>query len=94
MQNKMESKHVLVTGGNSGIGFALCKLLLKNHDCFVYLGSRNFKRGQEALEAIKNEIPEKSYKIELVQIDVLDIDSCQKAAEDLKSKGMNPHCGI
>ena len=81
-------KHILVTGGNSGIGFALCKLLVKNHECFVYLGSRNIKKGQKALEAIKNEVPEKSDKIELVHIDVLDNDSCLKAAENLKSKGM------
>ena len=81
-------KHILVTGGNSGIGFALCKLLVKNHECFVYLGSRSIKKGQEALAAIKNEVPEKSDKFELVQIDVLDNDSCLKAAENLKSKGM------
>ena len=59
----MLNKHILVTGGNSGIGFALCKLLIKDHECFVYLGSRSIKKGQEALEAIKNEIPEKSDKI-------------------------------
>ena len=86
------NKHILVTGGNSGIGFALCKLLLKDHDCFVYLGSRSIKKGQEALEAIKYEVPEKSDKIELIQIDVMDNDTCLKAAENLKSKGMKTSC--
>ena len=33
-------KHVLVTGGNTGIGFALCRQLAADHGCHVYLGSR------------------------------------------------------
>ena len=40
------SKHILVTGASSGIGLALCKLLIKDHDCYVYLGSRNLAKGK------------------------------------------------
>jgi len=84
----MAAKHILVTGGNSGIGFALCKLLIKDHDCYVYLGSRSLERGQAALDTIKKEVADKADKIELVQIDVGDDDSCKKAAEALKTKGV------
>jgi len=33
------------TGGNSGIGLALCKLLATEHGCYVYLGSRSAEKG-------------------------------------------------
>ena len=46
------AKHILVTGGNSGIGLALCKLLIKDHGCYVYLGSRDLGRGEAALKSI------------------------------------------
>jgi NAD(P)-dependent dehydrogenase (short-subunit alcohol dehydrogenase family) len=44
---------ILVTGGNKGIGKALCEKILKSHsDTFVYLGSRDASRGSDALASI------------------------------------------
>ena len=80
------SKHILVTGGNSGIGLALCKLLIKNHSCYVYLGSRDVSKGEAALNIIFEEVPDKSDKIEVIQIDVGDDQSCKSAAKILKDK--------
>lgn len=40
------AKNILVTGGNSGIGLALCKLLVTGHGCHVYMGSRDVGRGR------------------------------------------------
>jgi NAD(P)-dependent dehydrogenase (short-subunit alcohol dehydrogenase family) len=34
-------KRVLVTGGNTGIGLALCRQLSVDHGCHVILGSRS-----------------------------------------------------
>merc|ERR1712156_1361873 len=81
-QGKM-SKHILVTGGNSGIGLALCKLLVKDHSCHVYLGSRDVSRGNAALKTILDEVPDKSDKIE-----VGNDESCISAAQVLKAKGI------
>ena len=80
------SKHILVTGGNSGIGLALCKLLIKNHSCYVYLGSRDVSKGEAALKIIFEEVPDKSDKIEVIQIDVGDDQSCKSAAKILMDK--------
>jgi len=82
------SKHILVTGGNSGIGLALCKLLIKDHGCYVYLGSRDLTRGATALKSIVDEVPDKSGQIEVVQIDVGDNESCASAAKTLQDKGV------
>ena len=79
------TKHILVTGGNSGIGFALCKLLVRDHSCHVYLGSRDLARGNAALKTILDEVPaERCDKIEVVQIDVGSNESCVAAAHGLK----------
>jgi NAD(P)-dependent dehydrogenase (short-subunit alcohol dehydrogenase family) len=34
-------KRVLVTGGNAGIGLALCRQLCVDHGCHVIMGSRS-----------------------------------------------------
>lgn len=39
-------RKVLVTGGNSGIGAALCKQLALDYGCHVIMGSRSLERGQ------------------------------------------------
>ena len=45
--NDMPVKRVLVTGGNKGIGKAICARLLADHpDVYVILGSRNAERGE------------------------------------------------
>lgn len=78
------SKHILVTGGNSGIGLALCKLLIKDHSCYVYLGSRNTSKGAAALKIILKDVADKSNFIEVIQIDVGDDQSCKSTAKILK----------
>merc|ERR1712168_930279 len=78
------------TGGNTGIGLALCKLLVQDHDCHVFLGSRNLERGTEAVNSIKETVgAEKAKNVELVQIDVCDEDSIAAAAKTIKSKGVS-----
>ena len=80
------SKHILVTGANSGIGKALCELLIKDHNCYVYLGCRNVSKGDAAVKSILEEVPDKAGNIEVLQIDVSDDASCVAAANFLKAK--------
>lgn len=85
----MNPRHVLVTGGNSGIGLALCKLLVTEHGCHVYLGARDASRGEVAVKSIVDAHPEAADKVELLTIDVADDASCAAAAESLKAKGVS-----
>jgi len=77
-----------VTGATSGIGLALCKLLVRDHGCYVYMGARNMDKGAACLKGIVDECPEAAGKLELLQLDVVDAKSIAAAAEALKSKGV------
>lgn len=82
----MEAKRILVTGGNAGIGLALCKQLAIDHKYFVYMGTRNLQRGEAGLKSITDVHP--TSNIELLEIDVNDDKSVTTAAGVLKAKGI------
>lgn len=79
-------KKVLVTGGNTGIGFALCKQLVTEHNCHVLLGARSQEKGEAAVEKIKEIANDKSGNIELVLIDVSKDESVTNAAKSVAEK--------
>jgi len=82
------AKHVLVTGASSGIGLALCKLLVRDHGCHVYLGSRDASKGAVCLKGILDEVPAAADRLEVLSIDVCDDASVAAAAASLKAKGV------
>ncbi len=53
------SLSVFVTGGNSGIGFALCRQLAVDHGCRVFLGARDCSRGLQAVDKIEKALNER-----------------------------------
>lgn len=75
---------ILVTGGNQGIGFALCKQLATQDACRVFLGSRNKERGEAAVASILADAPDAA--IELLQVDVSSDESVAAAAAALKER--------
>lgn len=76
------NKVILVTGGNKGIGKAICEQLLKNYsDTFVYLGSRSASRGSEAVSSIIERVGGSAKdRIECLELDVSDEASVSQAA--------------
>ena len=80
------SRTILVTGANTGIGYALCKLLATEHDCDVLLGSRTKSKGEKAVADIKALAPNAS--VALVEIDVSSDESVLAAAAAVKAKGV------
>ena len=73
---------VFVTGGNDGIGKALCHQLARNHNIHVFLGSRNEQRGKDAIKDIMEGAPEDT-QVDLVIIDVGSDESVQAAAASM-----------
>jgi NAD(P)-dependent dehydrogenase (short-subunit alcohol dehydrogenase family) len=75
-------KKVLITGANKSIGFETARQLLQK-GYYVYLGSRNFENGQEAVEKLK---AEGLNKAEAVRIDVSDDESVKAARAEIGKK--------
>src|SRR5262245_12208825 len=64
-------RKILVTGGNKGIGFAIAKGILSQHDdTRVLLGSRDRERGEAALRALSAERPAFAGRVALLALDV------------------------
>lgn len=87
----LAAPRVLVTGGNKGIGRALCKQLVRDHGFSVFLGSRDESRGEQAIKTIIQEAPECEDRLRLLPLDVSDDASVAAAAASVKSKyGSDP----
>ncbi|MBK1894207.1 SDR family oxidoreductase [Chryseobacterium paridis] len=72
-------KTVLITGANKSIGFETAKQLLEK-GLFVYLGSRNLEKGEEAVKQLKS----KGFNnVEAIQIDVANQESVDSARVEL-----------
>jgi len=79
-ENKM--KTVLITGANKSIGYETAKRLSKE-GLFVYLGSRNLKNGERAVEQLKSAGYE---NLEAIQIDITDINSIVEAKNKIEKQ--------
>ena len=83
-------KSILVTGGNQGIGFALCKQLAIDYNCHVFLTARNTERGQAAASKINQLIssnrnsPSSCGSVDFLTLDTSSDESVAKAAQEAK----------
>lgn len=72
-------KTALVTGGNKGIGYAICMGLAEN-GFRVFMGARDIKRGEEALSKLHKA---GHSQIELIQLNVSSEPSVQDAVKKI-----------
>ncbi|KAB5588886.1 hypothetical protein CTheo_7672 [Ceratobasidium theobromae] len=79
---------IIVTGGNAGVGKETCKALL-NKNAKVYLAARNKSKADEAIERLKRETGGKAPIF--LELNLADLASVRKAAEEFKSKEQELH---
>lgn len=73
---------VFITGGNAGIGAAICQQLVFDRGCRVFMGSRSTERGQKAIKEMG--LGDKEHNISVVQCDVQSDESVKDAAGKVK----------
>eukprot|EP00951_Prasinocladus_malaysianus_P048287 scaffold656727_cov57-Prasinocladus_malaysianus.AAC.1 len=78
-------KAILVTGGTSGIGLALCKQLASEHNSRVFLGARNLEKANAAISEVT--IPpggKQAGSLEAVSLEVTDDASVSSAVDAVR----------
>jgi NAD(P)-dependent dehydrogenase (short-subunit alcohol dehydrogenase family) len=76
---RLKGKTALVTGGNRGIGFEVCRQLAAE-GARVLLGARNLEKGMLALAELQKEFVNSAF----VQLDVSDLNSLHAFSDGLK----------
>jgi len=84
----LNGKIVIVTGANSGIGFAATKALARK-GTHVVMACRNLAKAEAALTTIRELIPDAS--VEVIQLDLADLSSIRKFAREFMDKHQSLH---
>jgi NAD(P)-dependent dehydrogenase (short-subunit alcohol dehydrogenase family) len=79
----LKGKRILVTGGNSGLGFESIKVFV-SFDAEIIMASRSIERGEKAKEEIVSEYPKAD--ITVMPLDLADSTSIKAFAKDFISK--------
>jgi retinol dehydrogenase-12 len=74
-----------VTGGASGIGFLLAKLLYQVNGT-VNIAGRSQEAGTMAIERIKSQCPDSKGRLEFLLLDLADLSSIKKSADEFLAR--------
>jgi NAD(P)-dependent dehydrogenase (short-subunit alcohol dehydrogenase family) len=82
-----ESSIVLITGGNTGIGYESVKALYASPQPHtILMGSRSLEKAKGAISKIQSEVSESKSEIVPIQIDIEDDASIEKTFKDVESQ--------
>lgn len=84
----MADKHiVLITGGNTGLGYETVKALYASETAYtILMGSRSVEKANDAIKLLQSEVPSSKTEVIPVQIDIEDDESIEKAFKEVESK--------
>lgn len=77
---------VLITGGNTGIGYETVKALYASpQEHIILMGNRSLEKAKEAISKLETEISESKSKVVPLQIDIEDDKSIERAFKEVES---------
>ncbi|XP_064641026.1 WW domain-containing oxidoreductase-like [Lineus longissimus] len=71
----ISKKYVIVTGGNSGIGYETANSLVR-HGAYVTIACRNMEKAKQAVDKIKKDVP--NARLEYMPLDLCSLKSIQE----------------
>jgi NAD(P)-dependent dehydrogenase (short-subunit alcohol dehydrogenase family) len=81
------SSIVLITGGNTGIGYESVKALYASPQPHtILMGSRSLEKANGSVSKLKSEVSESKSEVVPIQIDIEDDASIETAFKEIKSK--------
>lgn len=84
--SRMDDTVVVITGANSGLGYAGSKAFAQK-GATVVMACRSVERGRDAAESIRSEIPDSStYNLEVRACDLADLSSVRSFAEGVRDE--------
>ncbi|KAL7911787.1 hypothetical protein GGI35DRAFT_443638 [Trichoderma velutinum] len=81
----LSGKVVIVTGGYSGVGYQLSKILYAKN-AVVYIAGRREDVGQDAIKTLKAAHPDSKGRLEFLQLDLADLTSIKASADAFLAK--------
>ena len=76
---------LIITGGYSGVGFQLAKLVYAQN-ATVYLAGRREMEGLRAMKDITSSFPNSRGKLQFLAVDLSDLNSVKQSAENFLAK--------
>ncbi|KAI0172960.1 NAD(P)-binding protein [Hypoxylon sp. FL1284] len=82
-----DKKVVLVTGGNTGLGFEIVKALYQSDVPYeIIVGCRTVSKGEDAIATLQKETPQSASSLSTLQVDLSSDSSLEAAAAALESR--------
>ncbi|KAL7942526.1 hypothetical protein V8C42DRAFT_331257 [Trichoderma barbatum] len=81
----LSGKVVIVTGGYSGVGYQLAKILYAKN-AVVYIAGRREDAGQDAIKTLEAAHTDSKGRLEFLQLDLADLSSIKASAEAFLAK--------
>jgi retinol dehydrogenase-12 len=78
-------KVTIITGGYSGVGFELAKLLYQKN-CTIYIAGRRAEQALKAIDVIKSTYPLSEGRLEFLPLDLADLATIKTSAAEFLSK--------
>lgn len=84
----MAEKHiVLITGGNTGIGYETVKALYASETPYtILIGSRSLEKAQDAISTLQSEISSSGSEVIPLQLDIEDDTSIENAFREVEGR--------
>lgn len=81
-------KTVIITGGNSGLGYACAQAIAQNQDWYVILACRNLQKATQAVNKIKETT--KCDRALAMKLDLADLASIRAFAQEFSDRDLPP----